>query len=458
MSFLCVSRNLFILLAYFALCAYVVSGYKCREGYVQHSLIHQYHDQLNHRRPMLTDVFLSTDRRKIYGIVTLSTLFKLHGRTHKRTWRNPWNVTGDDACKWAFEWPDGRKQRATLLEEDPSRENIIFYANTTQRFRNITETTDQVQFVNVTGRATKRFSEVFYKVPFCLPKNAPRKHFMAACTSTTGSMTVAKMVEWLSYHLLQGFTHFYIHFNGVSDNNPYWTEQLQRYIDAGLVTIVNRMQPRLYKDLHRFQSSIFHSCLYRSRGRVEWLGLFDTDEFWVLPQANKGQGLGTSTGVGKDSSVHRETLVSWIRQDEFKNVSAIRSRTWHFGDYYTKTEAVKEAELAELHPLQLVHHKAHAPEADYSRTKMMIRPNHVVWSTLRNITTMHDSHFHTYDVPVERLFLMHFYLSGMVNFSDTTDVAGVGDLIPILREAIVYQKTDISPSTIGSVTSEELTH
>lgn len=426
---------------------------------MQHSIISQYHDQLNHRRPMLTDVFLSSDRKKIYGIVTFSTLKKLHGRTHKATWTNPWNVTGEKACKWFFEWSDGKRQHATLLEEDPTRENIIFYANTSNRFRNVSAETDEVQFVNVTGRATKRHTETFHKVPFCIPRKRPVQHFLAACTSTTGSMTVAKMIEWLSYHLLQGFTHFYIHFNGVSDSNEYWTQNLRRYIDAGVVTLVNRKQPRLYKDLNRFQSSIFHSCLYRTRGRVKWLGLFDTDEYWVLPQANKGQGLETRTGVGKDASVRREYLISWLQREEFKNVSAIRSRTWHFGDSNTKSVLIKEKELSERYPMQLMHHTAHAVTADYSRTKSLIRPDHVVWSTVSNITLntqmplaangqqQQQMQVYVYDVPIDRLFVMHFNLHGQQNFSDVNDVAGLGDLLPILKEKISQQNTEASSAS-----------
>jgi len=432
-------------------CICVIYGYECKEGFLQHSIIHQYHDQLNHRRPMLTDVFLSVNRSRIYGIVTLSTLRKLHGRTHKRTWVNPWNVTGDKVCKWTFEWPDGRKQLATLLEEDPTRENIIFYAKTSRRFSEIDYDTNQVQYVNVTGRATKRNTEVFHKVPFCVPKKNPIHHFMAACTSTTGSMTVPKMVEWIAYHLLQGFTHFYIHFNGVSENNAFWTNNLKTYIDAGVVTLINRMQPRLYKDLNRFQSSIFHSCLYRTRGRVEWLGLFDTDEFWVLPQENKGQGLGTSTGVGKDLNKHRKLLVDWVKRDEFVNVSAIRSRTWHFGDTNEKSEREKaQGQRDQGIPLQLTKHTAHATEADYSRTKMLIRPNHVVWSTLRNITTNRENpDMFVYDIPVDRLFLVHFFLSGLRNFTDTSDVTGLGDIIPILKEVIARQQTEFNPANLG---------
>jgi hypothetical protein len=91
-----------------------------------------------------------------------------------------------------------RKRRCWRLEEDPTRDNIIFFANTSHRFQNLSAETDEVQLVNVTGRATKRYVEVFHKVSF-LPKTCDVRQYDVPISYTSPNRTNA-FTSFLHHH------------------------------------------------------------------------------------------------------------------------------------------------------------------------------------------------------------------------------------------------------------------
>ena len=117
--------------------------------------------------------------------------------------------------------------------------------------------------------------------------------------------------EWIEFHRLMGFTHFLVYDNNSVDKLE---NLLQPYIDACIVTyilwppvnnitvdihdedkLVERERESLLK-LCRFnnetihaqskcQEAAFNDAVLRSRDHIRWLGCFDVDEYFYLPES-----------------------------------------------------------------------------------------------------------------------------------------------------------------------------
>ena len=110
---------------------------------------------------------------------------------------------------------------------------------------------------------------------------------LAACTQVRADYknSFKDTVEWILYHLNQGFRHFYIYPDGESEQ---WRCLLKPLIDSGVVEIIEWLWPetdetygassKLGQPPH--QQTQQNSCLYRHRGTTTWLGLHDVDEFF----------------------------------------------------------------------------------------------------------------------------------------------------------------------------------
>jgi hypothetical protein len=102
---------------------------------------------------------------------------------------------------------------------------------------------------------------------------------LAACTMLRtdlvrfGVPNSQLVLEWIAYHLLQGFRHFLIYPN---EDPAHIRRILAPYIADGLVDIVD-WEWRTPGFQH--QPAHINSCLYRYRGLAQWVGVFDVDEF-----------------------------------------------------------------------------------------------------------------------------------------------------------------------------------
>ncbi|KAH6577832.1 hypothetical protein BASA50_009437 [Batrachochytrium salamandrivorans] len=127
------------------------------------------------------------------------------------------------------------------------------------------------------------------------------------------------IVEWIEFHLLQGFDRFIIYDHMSTDDIDV---HLKPYIESGIVELVvwpldyNAMNmhpfgPRIWlsdEDKHAFEESFVNECLNvtdtwhihggcqrtamqdaiaRYRGRTEWISIFDVDEFFYITQTGK---------------------------------------------------------------------------------------------------------------------------------------------------------------------------
>ncbi len=102
---------------------------------------------------------------------------------------------------------------------------------------------------------------------------------LAACTmlrtdlARFGLSNSQLVLEWIAYHLLQGFEHFLIFPN---EHPARIRRILAPYIAEGLVDIVD-WEWRTPGFQH--QPAHINSCLYRYRGLAQWVGILDVDEF-----------------------------------------------------------------------------------------------------------------------------------------------------------------------------------
>ena len=81
------------------------------------------------------------------------------------------------------------------------------------------------------------------------------------------------MREWIEYHLMIGFEHFYLYNNFSSDN---YREVLLPYIDSGVVTLTE--WPVKYG-----QNSAYEDCIKKYKEESKWIAFLDIDEF-VCPR------------------------------------------------------------------------------------------------------------------------------------------------------------------------------
>ena len=119
-----------------------------------------------------------------------------------------------------------------------------------------------------------------------------RKHFrahrrthpvtLAACTmlrtdlSRFGQPNSQLLLEWIAYHLLQGFQHFLLFPN---EDPSRLRRLLAPYLAEGLVDIVDWEWPGPAPGFQH-QPAHINSCLYRYRGLAQWVGVLDVDEFF----------------------------------------------------------------------------------------------------------------------------------------------------------------------------------
>lgn len=81
--------------------------------------------------------------------------------------------------------------------------------------------------------------------------------------------------EWIEYYLAAGVDHFFLYNNFSVDN---YEQVLEPYIKGGCVTLID--WPR-----KPASPAAEHDCIERTRGRFEWVGFIDADEFVVVRDA-----------------------------------------------------------------------------------------------------------------------------------------------------------------------------
>ena len=129
----------------------------------------------------------------------------------------------------------------------------------------------RVNIVLVYKGSVKRFDSV----PFCLHNDNVQFRHLVACTEIIADAAVL-VPEWVAYHSLQGFEHFYMY---VNDDLHKVRGLLEPLVKAGIVTVIDWRFPEVFYGKHEFQQAQMNGCLLRMRGRARWVALTDVDEF-----------------------------------------------------------------------------------------------------------------------------------------------------------------------------------
>ena len=88
----------------------------------------------------------------------------------------------------------------------------------------------------------------------------------------------ANLEEWITFHLDQGFTRFYL-VDDKSTDNP--MDVLEPFVRSGTVTVGTTNNHPLYIDGR--QPAAFTAGLKQARGECDWVALIDSDEFLFSP-------------------------------------------------------------------------------------------------------------------------------------------------------------------------------
>lgn len=89
------------------------------------------------------------------------------------------------------------------------------------------------------------------------------------------------LAEWIEYHHIVGFRHFYIYDNGSSDDPD---DYLRQYIESGLVTLIPWST---FIGEFNIQLMSYMHATFNFGSRYKWMGYIDADEFIVPRDADK---------------------------------------------------------------------------------------------------------------------------------------------------------------------------
>lgn len=133
-------------------------------------------------------------------------------------------------------------------------------------------------------------------------KNKKLAYKLAACLFFQNEAPYLK--EWIEYHRLIGFEHFYLYNNESTDN---YLEILKPYIKEGIVELHNSKGESQNQQEHAtIQYSAYKKAIVKARGKVKWLALIDADEF-IVPMQNE-----TLLDILKDYENYGGLYINWL--------------------------------------------------------------------------------------------------------------------------------------------------
>ncbi len=110
------------------------------------------------------------------------------------------------------------------------------------------------------------------------------QYFLTATTMVLNKQ-ISEIPEWIAYHVLQGFEHFFIYINDIFVPKSY--ESLRPFIKSSLITLINyEPHPELLGSF-LYQRIQQNGCNIRLRHISRWVALMDVDEFFQTRMENK---------------------------------------------------------------------------------------------------------------------------------------------------------------------------
>lgn len=110
------------------------------------------------------------------------------------------------------------------------------------------------------------------------------KLILAACVYIA-SVTASRFVEWVEFHILQGFQHFFFYHQSPLVQTSLVAKILRGYVKSGIASI--HLWPHGYSPGCDFGHGggvvLGNVCMRKHSSSARWLALFDVDEFIVSP-------------------------------------------------------------------------------------------------------------------------------------------------------------------------------
>ncbi|MEW5316053.1 MAG: hypothetical protein WDW38_007443 [Sanguina aurantia] len=194
------------------------------------------------------------------------------------------------------------------------------------------------------------------------------KHNLGACTSVAGAH-LYRVPEWVTYHLQQGWQHFYIY---VNEDPTAARALLAPFIESGLLDVIDFQSPPGSRTFSQ-QQAAENSCLARYRGLARWVAMADVDEFF-------------------QSMAPAVTVAAWLAE---RHVGLANSSGFAFtrvkfgGSGYSATEL----QIAETRPegagsplLAVSEFVFRGVEPDTSHTKNIVMPVLVGYYSVHEVT------------------------------------------------------------------------
>lgn len=226
----------------------------------------------------------------------------------------------------------------------------------------------------------------YKNVPFCLyptPSSTVSFKDLVACTQVK-YFAAHQLPEWIIYHQLQGFQHFYIYVNDEPDKIAAVRDLLAPVTQDGIVTVVDWNWPAHHMHNFQYQQAEQNGCLMRHRGRARWVGLHDVDEYFQ-PMVN-------------------DTVAGWLaKHGDLEHNGAIQVKSIWFGSH---------ANFSIQDPLDSRGHGLVSGQYVYRSNeirgeKLLGRPDGMQYFSVHHITTGGQQHNPD---PWKELRLVHYKL------------------------------------------------
>ena len=116
-------------------------------------------------------------------------------------------------------------------------------------------------------RAGRSGASQFLRAPMVAAEEYRIRYELTACLKFKNAAPF--LAEWLEFHLLVGFEHFYLYNNNSADD---YRAALEPYLKAGIVTLTE------WPDSPAFPKAD-EDCIARRRHEARWIAFLDDDEF-----------------------------------------------------------------------------------------------------------------------------------------------------------------------------------
>ena len=336
----------------------------CSSGFPRHSSLQRYNNVTGHV-PLFGDLLLSDYR--VYAVINLKLV--LHQGWHE--------------AAWTFE-KEGNVVQCASFGQDPHLQTLVLYAD--QSALGIDGT--RLERVTITGRLGDS-ERVFDRVPLCPPPDTS-SFFFVACTSTLSGAELHHLPEWIAYNHVQGMEHSYVY---VNDDFAKAEAALRPFVDAGLATLVDWTPPAQHANSFLYQQAQQNSCLLRARGRVHWVALHDSDEFFY---------------AAKPWTSVAQMLHKFVHDGVDDQIGAVQARTWFYGMHDAEAEQKERQGAVDVGSANLLLARCVARDKGpiyAGREKLIVRPEHVHYVSVHMVTLGMPTH--TLDAESE-MRLVHY--------------------------------------------------